>query len=87
MMTESYINLSKWWGFVSKKFLEFFISPVSHRVESKNFTFSVLFVVGFDDLEFLGKDIESELILFFGSIRFTILSNIVVELGLHSWVN
>jgi len=38
-------------------------------------------------LEVLSKDVESELVLFFGSIGFTVLSNVVVKCGLGFSIN
>jgi len=35
-----------------------------------------------DHLEVLGEDVKSELVLLFGSIGFTVLSNVVVKCGL-----
>jgi len=40
-----------------------------------------------DQLEVLGEDVESEFVLLFGSIGFTVLGNIVVELVLGFSIN
>jgi len=57
-------------------------------VDSKSLSIiSILSVMVADQLEVLGEDIESEFVLLFGSIGFTVLGNIVVELVLGFSIN
>ena len=61
--------------------LVFFFGPVTHVVHGDFVTVSVLLTVFLDESHFLGKNGESELILLFSSIGFTVLGKIL-EIGL-----
>lgn len=57
-------------------------------VDSKSLSIiPVLSIMVADQLEVLGEDVESEFVLLFGSIGFTVLGNIVVELVLGFSIN
>jgi len=57
-------------------------------VDSENLsTVSICSVMIGNHLEVLSEDVESELVLFFGSIGFTVLSNVVVKSGLGFSIN